>query len=837
MMRTLDAEYGGKAAGLRKLENAGAAVPSWFCISSREFFRFLNSTEKKMILDEMQQIVNNNVAMKTFSKQVQTLILKKPMSPDMQERILRQYRRLLKSTDTTSGVAVRSSMIGEDGENRSFAGMLESSLFVKGEDAVLTAIKQCWASAFSERVLMYRRRTSERHSIPAVGVIIQQMIAAEKAGVLFTQDPTCESPGTIISAVNGVAADLVNGTVNGELYRVVNNEVRAEHITVLSTEQCIALTETCLRIEQEIGSALDIEWAIVKKKIYLLQARPITMPKDLVILDNANIIESYYGVTTPLTFSVARDAYRLVYRQFCSVVGVSSKEIEANDDIFSNMIVLVRGRVYYNLTNWYRLLQLLPSPRHSAGFMENMMGMKIQFPAVKTTDRGVHPMIRLWSNILKNWMTIDHQVKEFHTRFASIYQEYQETDLKELTAQELVNCYKDIRTRVIDAWRAPIINDFLAMVAYGALRKMTVTWCDDKDGTLYNGLLAGDNDIVSVKPVYHIAKIASTVRSSKKYRSLFALSEKEILRKMRSAEFSEIAIQFDAFIDMYGYRCPGELKLEENSYKDAPEQVIRLITSYIDNPLHEQQTTNANKRLRKNTERLAHKALAKQSMMRKREFWMTVRLARKYMQHRENMRICRTRIFGVLREIFNSLGEKLAQQHIIAKQRDIFYLSVQEIIDIVEGSTPLTDNQPAIVLRRNEFQKYARERNPPDRIVVQAGELARPAVPTFTQQKTLQGIGCSPGTITGRVKIVHNPQNTKINKDILVAERTDPGWVVIYPLCSGILVERGSILSHSAIIARELGIPAIVGIPGLMQQVKDGQKIRMHGSSGVVELL
>lgn len=835
MINSYQKKYGGKATGLLRLTKIGANVPPWFGIPVNYFHSFIGNKELKKIKKKFVQINGNSSKISGFSKYVRELIFNTPMHTRLQVKIIKKYHKLIRNSRTfSSGLAVRSSMIGEDGEKSSFAGMLESFLYIKDNESLINCIKSCWASAFSERSLNYRIKTNNFNKLPAIGVIVQQMIPAEKAGVVFTMDPNCEKSGIFISAVNGTSENLVTGKKDGETYLVNNEDVLGDKFKVLSKKQCILLAKIGSELEENFGYGLDIEWAIHKGVSYILQARPIVMSKEITILDNSNIIESYYGVTTPLTFSVARYAYQEVYRQFCEIAGVSSDEIRENKNIFQDMIVLVHGRVYYNLTNWYRLLQLLPSPDKSSGFMENMMGVKVRLPIRKNNSTGFFLMIKLWLMTLKNWITIDSQVNFFMKKFALLYEKYEKHEIKELNEKELISLYKNIKEEVIDSWRAPIVNDFLAMVMYGLLKKMTINWLDDKDGSLYGGLLVGDNDIVSVQPAYKISRLAQLVNSSEEYTELFKSSNKQILKKLGNDEYAILADEFYEFIRDYGYRCPGELKLEEKSYKDNPSQVIELIKSYLDLPLIERNSNNVNL-----GEKIGHKVkklLRTQNFIRRQEFLTVVKLARKYMRHRENMRICRTKIFGVLREIFNALGTLMAQRRIISKPRDIFFLSEGEIIGIIADSKSIKDVKKIILDRKKEFAIHRKEENPPDRIIVKNNDYSESIIST-AKTNVLTGIGCSPGIVTGVTKIVRSPNDTKINKEIIVAERTDPGWVVVYPFCTGLLVERGSILSHSAIIARELGIPTIMGIPGLMHNIKNGQKIRMNGSKGIIEIL
>ncbi len=222
-----------------------------------------------------------------------------------------------------------------------------------------------------------------------------------------------------------------------------------------------------------------------------------------------------------------------------------------------------------------------------------------------------------------------------------------------------------------------------------------------------------------------------------------------------------------------------------------------------------------------------------------------LRNARLGVKNRENMRFARTRIFGLLRQMLRALGHQFAEEGILDNADDVFYLTIDEVWDFVKGTAVTADLRGLAQLRRKEFDAYALpDATPDDRFDTYGMAYHRNlfrrrnagAVPTL--DGTLRGTGCCPGDVTGSAQVVSDPtSHDHLDGDILVAERTDPGWVPLYPAVSGILIERGSILSHSAVVAREMGIPTIVGITGLISRVHTGDLIRMDGRAGSVDIL
>jgi pyruvate,water dikinase len=222
-------------------------------------------------------------------------------------------------------------------------------------------------------------------------------------------------------------------------------------------------------------------------------------------------------------------------------------------------------------------------------------------------------------------------------------------------------------------------------------------------------------------------------------------------------------------------------------------------------------------------------------------FWV-LKHARKAVKNRENTRFARTRIYGIARTIFQAIGEDLAGIGALAHPRDIFWLTIEEIFGIYNGTLPSENLDAMVALRKAEYQKYTEE---PDPRILTRGPvywnnvfIKEVEAPASLEGCDLKGLPCCPGILEGVVKVILDPtDNLELNGEILVTARTDPGWGPLYPSISGLLVERGSLLSHSAIVAREMGIPAIVSIPGLTKTLKSGMRIRMDGKSGQIQIL
>lgn len=798
-----------KASNLQVLKEAGLPVPPFVAIPAKVFDSFRAALPAPLNRQD---------------------ILPTPLPKDLVAQIL-QYAHQLPNAP----LAVRSSMAGEDSARYSFAGQLDSFLNVTGDEPILTAVKACWGSAYSERALAYRTE----HKLPAepveMEVILQVMVPAQVSGVIFTADPVARDPRwMMISAGSGLGEALVQGAVAGETIRVHRESGTIEGAAeFLSPELVRALVETAEKIEKLFGAPQDIEFAIAAGQIAILQARPITTPllSERRLWDNSNITESYSGVTTPLTFSVIRDAYAQVYRQALKLLGAE----HVDEAVLRNLLGFYNGQVYYQLQNWYGALGWLPAFEQNRRFMEQMMGVK-QSAGKETAQHGSGwiTLARWVWHMLDLLRTSEDRVQEFNAHFNQVLAEYQSKDFATMSPLQLRAAFLDLETRVLGAWQAPIMTDFFCMIFFGALRRLSERWLD-ANSPIYNDLLAGDGAIESMEPARQVQALAQRVRSEAGLSAIFTLEAEETLRRMYTqAEFSAFKADFDTYLRRYGDRCMNELKLEEPNLRDDPRPLIRSIASAAAHPVELKNESTVRAR--------SESRIQEMSWFKRPLFRWVLGEARRNVRNRENLRFARSRLFGLLRGILKSLSQQWVEAGQLACPDDIYYLTIGEIWDFVEG-TAVTQNLKALVaLRRADFETY-RTKTPalPDRFeTFGVPYLDGPRdllAHTTSDGDMLKGTGCCSGQVRGRAQIVESTdQITHLGGNILVAERTDPGWVFLYPSASGILVERGSPLSHSAIVAREMGKPIIVNIPNLTARIMTGQIIEMDGGKGIVWL-
>jgi pyruvate,water dikinase len=805
---------GNKAANLARLAAAGFAVPPFFVIDPIRFGNRVSEDESARWLGEALGAI----------------------------------------ADSGKRFAVRSSSQEEDGGIASFAGQFESFLDVPAGE-VGAHVGRVIASADAAHVDAYRtaRQLAADGRPPAV--LVQRMVAASAAGVAFASDVVNGSLDTaVVAAVEGCGDRLVGGEQQGDTWRVdahgriLGRDLEGDR-PVLSDRQVRKVATLVRRVSRARGRPQDIEWAFEGRRLYLLQSRDITTSLEsaepVALWDNSNIVESYGGVTTPLTFSVARGAYSAAYRHLGRAIGVPERTIRENDKAYEQMIGLIRGRVYYNLLNWYRLLMLTPGFRFNQRFMEQMMGVTEGLPT-DTLPRPPRPgianalragvdMTRVALRLVGRMAVHGRAVARFHRTVDGLLGK---VDLGAMTLEQLVSHYENLQSEVIPAWDTPLVNDLFCMVFHGALRELVQRWFDNEHKDIHNELVAGEDDIVSLEPVRQMRRLAQLAREDAPLCAALCDAPAASLRQHIDANpaFADV---FNGYLERFGDRCLDELKLESRTLVDDPLPFLRGVGQLARRGDGAGQPDSSRER----AEQVVLAEFAG-SPLRRLVFAGVLRLARARVKDRENMRFERTRVYGRVRAVFVEIGRRFAALGMLDGAEDIFYLDADEVIGAVRGTgitAALASNARS---RRREFESYNQEADPPRRFMTIGPPQLRQSMQPVKRQSTAnagdlrQGQACSRGLVRGQVRIVRDPREADIRSgDILVAQRTDPGWVMIFPLVKGMIMERGSLLSHSAIVARELQIPAVVGVDDACEWLKDGDWVELDGGAGTIRLL
>jgi pyruvate,water dikinase len=744
--------------------------------------------------------------------------------------------------------AVRSSALEEDGAQTSHAGQFLTELNVARAD-IYDAARRVFESGYGASVADYRRVHGKiGATMPAV--VVQVMVAARAAGVAFSADPVSGARDVVvISAVEGLADKLVGGEVDGDSYRVGADgrsleAVLAGSAAVLSEAERAEVAALARRCEMHFGSPQDIEWAFDASGLKLLQSRPITTlapaaDSDLTIWDNSNIVESYPGVVSPLTFSFARYVYAHVYQAFAKLMGVSARKVEENRAVFENMLGTVDGRVYYNLLNWYRALALFPGFKANRAFMEGMMGVSEALPQ-EIADR-IAPLetngfarfadnlnfARVGLGLVVHEFKIKGTIRRFYARLNAALAR-PDAAIDAMPAVELAAEYRRLEQSLLAKWDAPLVNDFLCMIAFGASQKAMTKWAGDEGLAFLSNMLIGQGDIVSAEPARRIKEMGAV--AAKRPELIVRLARGDT-RGVRDSD--ELAAMMESYIAKFGDRCTQELKLESLTLHEDPSQVLMAIAAAA--------RSSGAERPKDAVRPLSD--VVKSPLKRMQARWL-LKWAKARVRDRENLRFERTRLFGRVRRIFLAIGARLAEAGVLVEKRDVFMLTVEEALGAVEGAMTTNDLKALAALRKTEQAAERKRPDPPERFSVRGAHavglarLAAKAPEVDAAGEVRKGLACCKGIVTAKVRVVEDPRREALQTgEILVARHTDPGWIAVFANAAGVIAERGSLLSHSAIVAREMGVPCVVSLKGVTTWLRTGDTVRLDGGAGTVERL
>ena len=622
-----------------------------------------------------------------------------------QSRRLRQTVRSLLSKelfapDGDGLYAVRSSCALEDSADHSFAGQFDTYLDVPAAE-VPARIADCVCSLFCENVLDYLRRGNMDLHALEMNVLVQKMVRADLSGVLFTANPQGVLNESVLIVGRGLGENVVSDRIDTTAYyynttdRVYYFDGKEELLSRADVEKLIALSE---RICALFGPYMDVEFAIEQGEIRILQARPITTLRDdhPLILDNSNIVESYPGLSLPLTISFVHSVYAGVFESAGRRLVKNKKILESLRSVFGDTVGSVNGRMYYKISNWYEIICCLPFRKKFLPIWQELVGVRYK-EAFKPNVR-ISPLVRagVAVNTVRELLHIPRSMEKLHETFLSINAEATRRLQKDMTAKELFALYDLIESRILSDWGLTLLNDTYAF--------------------LFTGLLKG---------------------------------------RMRK--------------------------------KHAGDDTCA--------------TTG--------------------------------------IMHREKSRLNRSRIFGLVREAALRLGELYTRQGLIDAQRDVFYLTLDELRALADAPQPMRD---VVAKRKKQYETFALL--PAYSRIVFSGEpfdknpRSVNLSPVERDRDEMTGVPCSDGVVEGEAYVVQDVREVQgVQDKILVTRMTDPGWVFLLAAAKGIVSEKGSLLSHTAIISRELGIPAVVGIDGLMQSVRTGDIVRLDGRTGTVRIV
>ena len=701
--------------------------------------------------------------------------------------------------------AVRSSASMEDGENSSFAGQFDTYLNVPREE-VRWKIEKCFASMDNENVRTYARQHGLTAEQTEMNVIVQKMISSEYSGVCFTGNPQGILNEMVIVVGKGTGDNVVEDKVDTTSYyynltdKIYYYEGKED---ILSEEMVNRMVDLALKMQPILGELLDIEFAITGDDIHILQARPITTLSNEhpLILDNSNIVESYPGLSLPLTCSFVNIVYSGIFKSISRRVLKNEKELAKYDSVFANMVGNANGRIYYKISNWYTVIKFMPMNKKIIPIWQDMMGVKIKQYDEDAVKLPKLVRLKTYFNVISEMWSVPKNMKKLNEDFKRINDGFYEKYHEDISSKELVKLYHELYDTLLSCWDVTLLNDIYAFIFTGLVKK--------RMGESGNQVISGISNIESLKPIREMIRLAY---------------EKNHLS---DEEYKE---RFNKYIQEFGDRNLEELKLESKTFRSNPELLTEKILQY--NEDKDKLADMYNKLMQEEAKPKKLRGLNK----------FLANKAAKGIANREISRLNRSRIFGIIRLMFTKIGEDFAMRGILADKLDVFWLSVEEVFGLVEDESKISNVKEMVDDRKAEYELYSCL-PAYQRLIFADKEFDKKhrnvnSHKVFENKSKLFGTPCSDGIVEGEALVVTDVTNVKNYKNkILVTKMTDPGWVFLLVGAKGVISEKGSLLSHTAIISRELKIPSIVGVEKLLDTIKTGDRIKMNANTGEIEIL
>ncbi|MFD7668746.1 phosphoenolpyruvate synthase [Streptomyces sp. NPDC059788] len=873
---------GGKGKNLHALSGSGLDIPRWAVVGLDVFQEFIAELDTSGHIEALLAGVTTDTVGETSGKLAELID-----SGELNERAA----SVIEDAYAQAGggrVAVRSSGAEEDGAQHSFAGQFATSLNVRGLDEVRAHVKKCWASAFSERSLHYRLRHGLALRGAGAAVVVQAMVDSERSGVLFTADPVSgDRRRFVVSSVYGLGEGLVSGAVDADTVTLdaatgtvtetvlgdkreryhpdaagsgylISEVPQAERDKLsLTPKELARLHDAGARVQAVFDTPQDIEWAFAGDVLWLLQARPITaLPEytgapdeasepsegELRIWDNANIVESFSGIVSPLTYSFAAHVYGKVYENYARGLRVPQTGLREIEEWAPHMLGHFHGRVYYNLLNWYRMVRIAPLYKLNRKVLEIAIGVEEELDdeaaeAIYPYDfssslRDRLARARTVAAFVHRYFTMNRSVERFMEYFYAAYQEFDNVDYDAMEGQDVYRRFRALEKDLLEKWGPMQTLDASILWSVGALALLSRRWLPDAPEWLTWSAASPGPQVESLEPARALARLAASVREDAELERLVRETPAEdTYEALRASGHTGFLASVDEYVAAYGYRSLDELKLEVPDLREDPSTLFAMVRA----ALPEVDADPAGK---------AESYLDVHLRGPRRMIYDVVRRkAQSTLYNRERLRFCRTRAFGSAKRMLRAMGRDLARMGAIDRYDDVFFLRLEELRGAYEGASAHTGLRALVELRKRQ-RAEDEQLSTPSRFVTRgapywrgnlerAGFTSGPVARTGVQE--MRGTPCCPGVVEADAVVTDTP--VEVNGGVLVAYRTDPGWVAALPSASALVIERGSPLTHVAIVARELGIPTVVQVKNVMRELETGMRVRVDGAAGTVTIL
>jgi rifampicin phosphotransferase len=853
---------GGKGANLGELTGIdGIDVPDGLCITTEAYKRIIEETASvKELLAQLSLLkLEDRHKISELSSNIRRVI----EGIDIPQDITSAIKQQLSGFDEKDAWAVRSSATAEDLPTASFAGQQDTYLNIIGRESILKHISKCWASLFTERAIYYRLQNGFDHRKVHLAVVVQKMVFPQAAGIMFTADPLTSSRKVIsIDASFGLGEALVAGLVNADNYKVRNGKVIDKKISTkklgiyalkdggtvqneiewavqnrqtLTDEQILQLERTGRKIEAHFGSPQDIEWCLADDIFYIVQSRPIT---TLYPIPAANDPENHVYVSVghqqmmtdpikPLGISVwlltgAGPRFKTGGgRLFLDItMGLASPAGRQNLlDVLGHSDPLIKDALI-TIIERGDIIRSDPDDKTEPGPIKSHKGMS---SADILAEAGNDPGI------------VADLIKHSETSIAALKQ-----NIQTRSGLDVFECIReDLQERRQHGSDLKHLNVIMAPIHASA-------WINEKMNEWLGEINVADtlslsvpNNITSEMGLA-LLDVADVIRP---YPAVI-----DYLQQAKDDTFLDELVQFEggrrvrdaivAYLHKYGMRCAGEIDITRTRWSEKPIILVPVILANIKNLAageskrkFEQGRLEA---LKKEQNLLTRLKQLPDGEQKAGEAKQMIDLIRNFIGYREYPKYDIVSRYYIYKQALLKEAERLVQANVLNEKEDIYYLTFEEFQEVTR--TNILDHQ-IISKRREEYKLY--EKLTPPRIITSDGEIfsgryKRENLPA----KAIAGLAVSSGIIEGRARVILNMENADLEAgDILVTSFTDPSWTPLFVSIKGLITEVGGLMTHGAVIAREYGLPAVVGVENATRLIKDGQRIRVNGTEGYVEIL
>jgi phosphohistidine swiveling domain-containing protein len=865
---------GGKAANLGELTRAGLPVPPGFCVTTAAYELVAGGAGLDRILDDLAQTpVEDTERLAELAAEARDTLLAAPVPEHVAQAVGEAYRAL----GDGAPVAVRSSATAEDLPTASFAGQQETYLNVVGVEPLIEAVRRCWASLWTDRAVSYRALNGIDPGSVRLAVAVQRMVESEVAGVLFTANPlTGRRRQAVIDASPGLGEAVVSGAVNPDHFVVDTRsgeilerlpgdkrvairaqrgggtrrvELEGDDDLSLTDARIRALAELGARVEAHYGEPQDTEWAIeTGGRIWLLQARPITtlfpLPAgapatddDLRVYFSFNVAQ---GVNRPLT-PMGIGAFRLLAWSLVTLVWRRPVRDPRAGPAFFNE---AGGRVFFDITTALRstfgrmlLGRLMRIGEARSGPILQSLVADPRLAPVETSRLSVlRTVLRL---LIRSRAPLRVGRALLSPSAARATVARLETEVRALGevppdagAAQRLNAVEDLLLGLPPRMFPIVPPLFLTGLGAYALA-----------GKLLGGLAADHERQVVLRGLPHnpttemdlaLWRLAREVRADPDAAmALLETPPERLVQDYRSGVLPpKLQASLTDFLRLYGHRAVAEIDLGLPRWSEDPTYILGVLASYLrfDDPelapdvQFRRAAREAEEMVSELTRRASRKGRLKGALV-----GFLLRRARALAGLREMPKFFVVLVLARARALLLEVGEELARSERLESAGDVFFVTLAEAYSALAGN----DLRPAVRERRADYERELKRRRVPRVLLSDGTEPCAEAPPDYAG--ALRGSPASPGTVTAKARVILDPTGARLEPgEILVAPSTDPGWTPLFLTASGLVMEMGGAMSHGAVVAREYGIPAVVGVPEATERIADGERITVDGAGGTV---